>query len=931
MAEISRAALFGKLNSLAYQGIESGTVFCRMRGNSYVEIAHWLHQILQQPGSDLHQIILHFEIDPGRLAQDMTRTLDALPRGAASVSDLSSQVEESVERGWVWATLRFGASRIRTGHLVIALLKTHTLRNALPGISAQFNKVNVDRLIDEWDLITNASPEQKLDSPGLSTVAGARADDSSASLSPAAMGKQEALARFTVDMTQQAREGRIDPVIGRDEEIRQMVDILMRRRQNNPMLTGEAGVGKTAVVEGFAMRLANNDVPPPLQNVSLRALDVGLLQAGASMKGEFENRLRQVIEEVQSSETPIILFIDEAHTLVGAGGASGTGDAANLLKPALARGTLRTIGATTWAEYKKYIEKDPALTRRFQAVQVLEPSEAKAVAMMRTLAAVLEKHHRVQVRDEALTAAVNLSHRYIPARQLPDKAVSLLDTACARVAISQHGVPAEIEDCRRRLEILQTEAEIIDREAAIGLPMAARAAGIAAEQAVERARLEKLETAWKEEKALVDEILELRAQLRSRIGAADVNPSPTDASAEAPVEPKATMAGAVPETSAPAVTVGDAAGTLEAAKASDLDQLMARLEELQTTLNALQGDTPLILPSVDSQAVASVVADWTGIPVGRMVKDEITTVLKLADRLGERVRGQDHALEMIARRVQTSRANLDNPSKPIGVFMLAGPSGVGKTETALTLAETLYGGEQNIITINMSEFQEAHTVSTLKGAPPGYVGYGEGGVLTEAVRRRPYSVVLLDEIEKAHPDVHEIFFQVFDKGVMEDGEGRIIDFKNTLIILTTNVGTNLIMQACESGAHRADPEELSLALREPLLQVFPAALLGRIVTIPYYPLGDTMLRDIIRLQLKRIERRVLDSHGVPFTYDPEVLELVRERCTEVESGGRMIDAILTNSLLPALAREFLTRLVDHQPVARVHVSVENAEFSYSFD
>jgi type VI secretion system protein VasG len=926
MAEISRTALFGKLNSLAYQGIESGTVFCRMRGNPYVEIVHWLHQILQQPGSDLHQIIRHFEIDPGRLAQDMTRALDALPRGASSVSDLGAQVEETVERAWVWATLRFGASRIRTGHLVIALLKTPNLRNALPGISAQFGKIKVDRLVDEWDRVTSGSPEQKLDAAAPS--AGASADEGGGALSPAAMGKQEALARFTVDMTQQAREGRIDPVVGRDEEIRQMVDILMRRRQNNPMLTGEAGVGKTAVVEGFALRLAKNDVPPALQNVSLRSLDVGLLQAGASMKGEFENRLRQVIEEVQSSEKPIILFIDEAHTLVGAGGASGTGDAANLLKPALARGNLRTIGATTWAEYKKYIEKDPALTRRFQAVQVLEPTEAKAVAMMRTLAAVLEKHHRVQVRDEALTAAVNLSHRYIPARQLPDKAVSLLDTACARVAISQHGVPAEIEDCRRRLEILQTEAEIIEREAAIGLPMGARAAGIAAEQAVERERLEKLEASWKEEKALVDEILELRAQLRSRIGSADVSPA-ADASAEASAEAAATLA----ETAVGAAPNANPGGTATAGapEAPDLDQVMARLEELQSTLNALQGETPLILPSVDSQAVASVVADWTGIPVGRMVKDEITTVLNLASRLGERVRGQDHALEMITRRVQTSRANLDNPSKPIGVFMLAGPSGVGKTETALTLAEALYGGEQNIITINMSEFQEAHTVSTLKGAPPGYVGYGEGGVLTEAVRRRPYSVVLLDEIEKAHPDVHEIFFQVFDKGVMEDSEGRRIDFRNTLILLTSNVGSDLIMSMCADPELMPEPDGLAEALRPPLLKVFPPALLGRLVVVPYYPLSDAMLDSIIRLQLGRIERRIVQQHKVPFAYDDEVVALIRRRCTELESGGRMIDAILTNTVLPRISQEFLVRLRDEAPVEAVRIAVENDAFAYRFD
>ena len=934
MADISRAALFGKLNSFAYQGIESATTFCRMRGNPYVELVHWLHQLLQQPDSDLHRVIRHFELEPGRLAQDMTRALDALPRGATSVSDLSSHVEDAVERGWVWGTLRFDENRVRTGHLLVALLKTPGLRNALPGISGQFGKIRVDTLLDEWESIVGGSPEHGLDL----TPASTSVDTGTGPLSPAAMGKQEALRRFTVDLTEQARQGRIDPVVGREEEIRQMVDILMRRRQNNPMLTGEAGVGKTAVVEGFAMRLANGDVPPPLKNVSLRALDVGLLQAGASMKGEFESRLRQVIEEVQASEKPIILFIDEAHTLVGAGGAAGTGDAANLLKPALARGNLRTIGATTWAEYKKYIEKDPALTRRFQAVQILEPNEAKATAMMRTLASVLEQHHRVQLRDEALTAAVKLSHRYIPARQLPDKAVSLLDTACARVAISQHGVPAKVEDCRRRIDILRTEAEIIERERAVGLPVNGRDVSVATELASERTLLEDLEAAWQKEKSLVDEILDLRAKLRSRIGTVDgaAETPPVDETSRdsaTPADPGFTQAknpdsAGLPGSIDDKVSTSNEPGTTE--QSFDVEAALNRLEELQLLLHDLQGETPLILPSVDNQAVASVVADWTGIPVGRMVKDEITTVLNLAARLGERVRGQDHALEMIARRVQTSRANLDNPSKPIGVFMLAGPSGVGKTETALALAEALYGGEQNVITINMSEFQEAHTVSTLKGAPPGYVGYGEGGVLTEAVRRRPYSVVLLDEVEKAHPDVHEIFFQVFDKGVMEDGEGRLIDFKNTLIILTTNVGTEIIMQACAGGS-RADTAALGHALRTPLLQVFPAALLGRIVTIPYYPLDDVMLRDIIRLQLGRIERRVAESHGVPFSYEPSVPDVVLERCTEVESGGRMIDAILTNTLLPALAREFLARLVDHRPVARVHVGVDNSEFIYEFD
>nr|WP_275298102.1 type VI secretion system ATPase TssH [Halomonas campisalis] len=899
------------MNPLAYQAIESATTFCRLRGNPYVELVHWLHQLLQQSDSDLLHIVRHFELDAARLAQDLTRALDALPRGATSISDLSSHVEEAVERGWVWATLRFGENQVRSGHLVVGLMKTAGLRHVLPNLSGEFRKVSADRLVEEWEQILAASPEARLAATSGSPV------EASGPVPPAEMGKQEALRRFTVDMTEQARQGKIDPVIGRDEEIRQMVDILMRRRQNNPMLTGEAGVGKTAVVEGFAVRLASGDVPPPLQEVSLRSLDVGLLQAGASVKGEFENRLRQVIEEVQASEKPIILFIDEAHTLVGAGGAAGTGDAANLLKPALARGTLRTIGATTWAEYKKHIEKDPALTRRFQAVQVPEPSEEKAVAMMRSLATVLEQHHRVLVRDAALTAAVQLSYRYIPARQLPDKAVSLLDTACARVAISQHGVPAEVEDSRRRIQVLETEAEIIARERAVGLPIEGRDQQVAEALAAERQRLAELEAGWRQEKVLVDDILELRRQLREQTGRVDT-PVAEEGTEGAAATPMATGA------------EGSEGGDT-AAPAFDPVAAMARLETLQEELDRLQGEAPLILPSVDAQAVASVVADWTGIPVGRMIKDEVTTVLSLTDRLGARIKGQDHALDMIARRVQTSRANLDNPGKPVGVFMLAGPSGVGKTETALALAEQLYGGEQNLITINMSEFQEAHTVSTLKGAPPGYVGYGEGGVLTEAVRRRPYSVVLLDEVEKAHPDVHEIFFQVFDKGHMEDGEGRLIDFKNTLIILTTNVGTELIMQACDSGRRRPEVDELNKHLRGPLLQVFPPALLGRLVTVPYYPLGDEMLQAIIRLQLGRIGQRVEESHGVPFSYDEAVLELIRERCVELESGGRMIDAILTHSLLPVLSREFLTRLVDHRPVARVHVSVEEAEFACSFD
>jgi type VI secretion system protein VasG len=914
MSEINRAALFGKLNSLAYKAIEGATVFCKLRGNPYVELVHWLQQILQTADSDVHRIVKRFDLDPSKLAKDVTDALDRLPRGATSISDLSSHVENAVERGWVYATLMYGDSQVRTGYLMVGMIKTPSLRNALTAISRQFDLIKPDTLTDELPTIVKGSAEDALSATDGSSMAAP--GEASGAMAPAQMGKQEALKKFATDLTERARKGQIDPVTGRDEEIRQIVDILMRRRQNNPILTGEAGVGKTAVVEGFALRLARGDVPPPLQEVSLLSLDIGLLQAGASMKGEFEQRLRQVIDEVQASPKPIILFVDEAHTLIGAGGAAGTGDAANLLKPALARGTLRTIAATTWAEYKKHIEKDPALTRRFQVVQVPEPSEDKAILMLRGVASVLEKHHRVQVLDEALEAAVRLSHRYIPARQLPDKAVSLLDTTCARVAISQHAVPAQLDDCLRTIESLQTELEIIGREEAVGMNVAERKRTASDKLATSEARRGELEQRWKEEKDIVDRILAIRADLRK--GSEKVEGTGSDLERAAQVQKDAA-----------GVAVVDPPASQ--ATAADREKLLAELGELQGRLTALQGESPLILPSVDEQAVASVVQDWTGVPVGRMVKNEIETVLKLADTLNQRVIGQRHGLEQIARRIQTSRAKLDNPNKPIGVFMLCGPSGVGKTETALTLAEALYGGEQNVITINMSEFQEAHTVSTLKGSPPGYVGYGEGGVLTEAVRRRPYSVVLLDEVEKAHTDVHELFFQVFDKGWMEDGEGRDIDFRNTIILLTSNAGTDLIMSMTRDPELMPEPDAIAKALREPLLKIFPAALLGRLVVIPYYPLSDTMLANIVRLQLNRISKRVAEHHKIPFTYGDDAVKLIVSRCTEVESGGRMIDAILTNTVLPAISREFLTRTMSGATLNGVRLGAANGDFAYAFD
>ena len=916
MSDISRAALFGKLNRVGYQSLEGATVFCKLRGNPYVELVHWVQQILQLTDSDLHRILKHFQLDPARLATDMTTALDRLPRGSTSISDLSSQIEDAVERGWVYGTLKYGENQVRTGHVIVGILKTRTLSHALFGLSKEFEKIRPEVLADEFAKILAASPESSLGATdGSQSGGGASPGEASGAMAPAQMGKQEALKKFTTDLTEQARSGKMDPIVGRDEEIRQVVDILMRRRQNNPILVGEAGVGKTAVVEGFAQRIARGDVPPSLKDVQLLALDVGLLQAGASMKGEFEQRLRSVIEEVQSSPKPIILFVDETHTLVGAGGAAGTGDAANLLKPALARGTLRTVGATTFAEYKKHIEKDPALTRRFQTVQVDEPDEPKAILMMRGVASTMEKHHQVQILDEALEAAVKLSNRYIPARQLPDKSVSLLDTACARVAVSLHATPAEVDDSRKRIEALETELEIIGRERAIGIDTAKRDSEANELLGAEKTRLAELEGRWNAERALVDELLDLRAKLRAGIRPVEGTGSKLEAEAAVVAAP-ATPA-ADPQT--------------EADREAERVALMAQLKVVQDKLTELQGETPLILPTVDYQAVASVVGDWTGIPVGRMARNEIETILKVAASLAQRVIGQDHAMEMIAKRIQTSRAGLDNPSKPIGVFMLAGTSGVGKTETALALAEAMYGGEQNVITINMSEYQEAHTVSTLKGAPPGYVGYGEGGVLTEAVRRKPYSVVLLDEVEKAHPDVHEMFFQVFDKGYMEDGEGRFIDFKNTLILLTTNAGTDLIAGLCKDPEMMPDPEGMSKALREPLLKIFPPALLGRLVAIPYYPLSDEMLGKIVKLQLNRIKKRVEARYKIPFEYSDDVVKLVVSRCTESESGGRMIDAILTNTMLPDISREFLIRMMEGNSIAGVKVGVADGQFAYTFE
>jgi type VI secretion system protein VasG len=905
MTDIRRVSLFSKLNPMLYKALETATAFAKLRGNAYVELVHWLHQILQLQDSDMLRIVKRAGLNLDAVEQDLVRALDRLPHGATSISDISEHVDNAVERAWVYASLRFEATSIRGGYLLAGITKTPGLRQVLSGISREFDKIVPDVLVAQLDAWTEGSPEDDYDAtPSEGAGGGAPAMQHQGDGTPAG---GSALAKYASDLTAKARAGELDPVYGRDEEIRQIIDILMRRRQNNPLLTGEAGVGKTAVVEGLASRLASGDVPPSLKDVSLWVLDPTLLQAGAGVKGEFEQRLRQVIDEVEKSPKPIVLFVDEVHTLVGAGGTAGTGDAANLLKPALARGRLRTIGATTWSEYKKYIEKDPALTRRFQTIQVHEPTEPKAVIMLRGISAELEKHHGVLILDAALEAAVSLSHRYIPARQLPDKAVSLLDTACARVALSQHALPAALEDLQRRIEVLGIESGIAGREAAIGVGEHQRVEDIAAEVAAAQAELDLLEQRRVEEAALVERIVALRKLL-----------SPAAVPAQAEVEE------------------GEQEGEEQTQDADPSEPertpeaIRAELKEAQDRLVQLQGESPLILAAVDAQAIATVVADWTGIPIGRMVRDDAQSVLRLGEILSARVVAQPDALETISRRIRTARARLDNPNKPVGVFLLCGPSGVGKTETALALSEALYGGEQNLVTINMSEFQESHTVSTLKGAPPGYVGYGEGGVLTEAVRRRPYSVVLLDEIEKAHTDVHEIFFQVFDKGWMEDGEGRHIDFRNTVIIMTSNVGTDLVMQLCEDPTLRPDPEPLAAALREPLLKVFAPALLGRLVVVPYYPLQADALHRIIRLQLDRIATRLAANHGITLDYNDSAVELVARRCTAIESGGRMIDAILTHTILPRLSEEVIGATVSGRKLAAVQLSAAGDDFHYEF-
>jgi type VI secretion system protein VasG len=886
-------ALVSKLNPACNKALTNAAGLALSRTNYNVEAEHWLIKLLEPADGDLPRILKHYQIDPSRVVNQLTRALDAEKTGNAKNPNLSPDIVDWVREAWNLASLEYNWPVIRSGHLLAAILGDRSLGSRIRQSSSELAKIKPEDLQRDLPALVRGTAED--DAPA--AAAGPAGEPGQPGQAPRPGSKTPSLDQYTQDLTDRARKGQIDPVIGREPEIRQVIDILTRRRQNNPILTGEAGVGKTAVVEGFAVRVAEGDVPEALKNVRLLALDLALLQAGAGVKGEFENRLKSVINEVKSSPIPIILFIDEAHTMIGAGGQAGQGDAANLLKPALARGELRTIAATTWAEYKKYFEDDAALKRRFQVVKVAEPEVPTAIRMMRGLTAMLEKHHKVRILEEAVEDSVKLSARYITDRQLPDKSVSLLDTACARVALSQVATPPAIEDCKREIQHAGIEMEILGREQAVGAEHSRRLAELTEAKKRAEERLAGLEKQFEAEKKLAAEMRDIRGKLEAH------------------------------------------GSGKEKLSEADEARYKAELAKKAEELKAVQGDHPLVQPFVNSGAVAEIVSSWTGIPLGKMVLNEMKTVLELEKHLGARVVGQDHALVEIAKRIKTSRAQLGDPGRPLGVFMLAGPSGVGKTETALALSDILYGGEKNVVTINMSEYKDSSSVSNLKGSAKGLVGYGTGGVLTEAVRRTPYSIVLLDEVEKAHVDVQELFYQVFDKGMLQDSSGNDVDFKNTIILLTSNAGTDVIKKLCADPETAPDPEVLRKELLADLLTTkvgntgqpaFKPAFLGRTVIVPYYPLSDEVMRKIIKLKLKKVGNRFTDNHRAAFSYDEKVVDTVAARCTEADTGARNVDNILTGTMLPELAMEVLAKMAEGVTITKAHVGVgPDGGFTYT--
>lgn len=871
----SPKSLIDKLNGTCKKALEQAIALCMSRTHFNVELEHWLLKILESSNTDLTFLLRQYAIDANKVKRELEQSLNAFKTGNGRPPALATEILDAVREAWVFGSLEQGAHKVRSGHLLAAILSDRAMSDGLKNSSPELGRINVEKLqADMRDLLPRVASEENDQEASAAAVAGPGPSASTGGAAPAAGGKTPALDQFTVNLTANAKAGKIDPVLGRDQEIRQVIDILTRRRQNNPILTGEAGVGKTAVVEGLALRIVGGDVPEPLKPVQLHTLDLGLLQAGAGVKGEFENRLKSVIDEVKRSPIPIILFIDEAHTLIGAGGAAGQNDAANLLKPALARGELRTIAATTFAEYKKYFETDAALKRRFQQVKVDEPDEQRAIRMLRGLVPILEKHHKVRILDEAVGDAVRLSARYMPDRQLPDKAVSLLDTVCARVALSQSATPPALDDTRRELDHLNAEIDFLEREGRVSAGDPERVADLKSRKDVSEARRVALEEQLQKEKTLVTKIRERRDAIEKT-------------------------------------------GT----NASDAEK--TELAKLTAELASVQGENPLVYPVVHAGAVATVVSGLTGIPLGKMVRDEVGTVLRLADILGERVVGQKHALEAIAQSIRTARAGLADPRRPQGVFLLVGPSGVGKTETAMALADLLYGGDRNMVIVNMSEYKESHKVSRLVGSAKGYVGYGEGGVLTNAVKNRPYSVVLLDEVEKAHESVQEIFYQVFDKGVLQNDDGEDVNFKNTIILLTSNVGTDTIMKACADPDTAPSPEGLVEMLRNDLLKAFKPALIGRMTVVPYYPLGDEVLKKIIRLKMNQIRDRLKQNYKATYTYSDAVVDLIGSRCKDVDTGARNADHIITGTVLTEISAQVLSRIAEGHSVKSVTVGVDD--------
>ena len=887
MVQVDLKQLLNRLNPYVKRSLETAAGLCVSRGNYEVTIEHLFLVMIDDAQRDLSLLLKRFEISPATVKTELLRQVEAMKVGNSGRPVFSPSLVEFLADSWLIASVDLGLGLIRSGALVVAVL-SNSNRYGLDWSDA-LKKIPLSELKGKFLEIVGESTEE-----ATTLATGGAPQPKGAASVPSG---DSALARFTINFTEQARAGKIDPVFGRDREIRQMIDILGRRRKNNPICVGDPGVGKTAVVEGLALKIVQGDVPDFLKNVELLSLDMGMLQAGAGVKGEFENRLKGVIDEVKASPKPLVLFIDEAHTLVGAGGQAGGGDAANLLKPALARGELRTVAATTWSEYKKYFEKDPALARRFQLVKLDEPSPLEAVTILRGVREAYEKSHSVYVRDDAVVAAATLSARYISGRQLPDKAVDVLDTACTRVKLSLSTRPAAMEDAERSIAVLERERASLVRDAgSSGQAAHARVAEIDEEIVAKREAFDAVEKKWRAELELVNSILELRKTLVAKELASK------DLAADAKGED------AVP-------TAGD-----------DEALLKRKLAELEV----VRERSPLVHYEVTPEAVGQVIADWTGIPAGNMVKDEAAAILGLAANVGKHLKGQDHAIAALDEGIRAAKAGVNNPGQPMGVFLFVGPSGVGKTELATQLSEILFGGERFLISINMSEFQEKHTVSKLVGAPAGYVGFGEGGVLTEAVRQRPYSVVLLDEVEKADLEVLNLFYQVFDKGTLSDGEGRIIDFKNTIIILTSNLATDIMTQL-GTQSPRPSVGEITDAIRPSLSRHFKPALLARMQIVPFYPLLADALGEIVRLKLDKVGRRLRDNQKIAFGYSDAVVDQITARCTEVETGARNIDHIVNKTLLPQIATEILTRMNSSEPMTKLFVDVgADGDFTYSF-